>query len=130
MENEEEAHTGVVEIEGIQQGDAIDAPVSEEKRRRLAGFAQAMESFIANNRVALSAVYLMTMVVCGTLLVLVYHPNVALASGGDGPTGDGSGPVNAVLWSLLSVVTFLFILAIVFMISRRRSRARGEVRPA
>jgi len=61
------------------------------------------------------------MVVAATLLILINNPNLMAGTEG-GEYLDPPTIINAVLWSFIAVATFLFALAVLYMMGRRRSK--------
>ena len=94
-------------------------PSSLEEKPKKRTFGAKLEVFLKRNKVALSAVYLMTMVVSGTLLVLVNNPNL-MAGTENGYPREYPPAINALLWSFIAVATFLFVLGVVYVLSRRK----------
>ncbi|MCL2846860.1 MAG: hypothetical protein FWE38_04170 [Firmicutes bacterium] len=90
---------------------------------RARGFKGFLDTFLSRNKTVLSAMYLLAMVVSGTLLVLLNNPGI-MASGGPTDPVDPPSTINAVLWSFIVVGTFLFVMGGLYMFARRRNRTQ------
>ena len=109
-------------LEGLDAPSAPRTGKDIENKSKIKSLLASLDMFLSRKFGLVAVTYVTALIICATALLVVNSGGVQ--AGGAGNDNLNTTTINAWLFSTIAVLTFLFLLCIVYVSSRRRSKSK------